>query len=80
MAEIKMKMGNVKTKRPKGHISICNSDIPEIKDWNIGDKVTLLVEVEVTDLRKADMWEVKEYGLSKDSVKAGADITSIKLK
>jgi len=81
MAELKMKMGkNPKRKMYKGNINICDADIPEVKDWSIGDKVTLTVDVEVSDLRKADMWEQEEYGLKKDSIKAGAEITSIKLK
>lgn len=81
MADIKMKMGKkAKTEMHKGNLSVSSEEIKEVKDWNIGDKVTMLVEVEVTELRKCDKWEQEEYGLKSDSIKAHTDVKSIKLK
>ena len=81
MAKIEMKMGNSpKRIRPKGHLNITSMDIQEAKDWNIGDKIEVLVELEVTGLRKPDRWEIEEEGVSKDSVNVNSDIISIKAK
>lgn len=81
MAKIEMKMGNSpKRIRSKGHLNITSMDIQEVKDWNIGDKIEVLVELEVTGLRKPDRWEIEEEGVSKDSVNVNSDIISIKAK
>lgn len=81
MANIKMKMGKpTKNEMYKGNISISSKDIPEIKDWNIGDKVSVMVDIEVSELRKCDKYEVEEYGMKPDSIKAYGDIKTIKLK
>ena len=81
MAKIVMKMGNSpKSTRSKGHLNITSMDIVEAKDWNIGDKIEVLVELEVTGLRKPDKWEIEEEGVSKESVNINSDIISIKPK
>lgn len=80
MAKLEMKMGNSpKRTRSKGHLNITSMDIKEVKDWNIGDKIEVVVELEVVGLRKPDRWEIEE-GILKDSVNINSDIISIKAK
>lgn len=81
MANIKMKMGKpIKSEMYKGSITVSSEEIPEVKDWNIRDKVSVIVEMEVVELRKCDKYEQEEYGMKSDSIKAHGDIKSIKLK
>lgn len=78
MAKIAMKMGVSPQKKYKGNISLSSGEIPEAKNWGIGDKVNLLVEVEITGLRKPDQWEIDEKSCDKNSIKVQSDILSIK--
>lgn len=81
MAKIEVAMGKkAKSKRHMGNLNLCSSDLPELKNSKIGDKVEVIVEVEVTSLRKPDEWEIEEYGHPKDSVQMGSEILSIKSK
>lgn len=78
MAKIEMKMGkSPKSKKHRGTINIDSADVPDAKNWKIGDKVKLTVEVEVTGLRKPDRWEIEEEGMSKDIIKVQSEITTI---
>ena len=79
MADISMKMNKgKKSERYKGSLNISSEDMSEVKDWDIGDKVTVEVDIEVTELRKADEFDIEEYGMKENSVKANTDITAIK--
>lgn len=77
MAKISMKMGKgVKTEKYKGNIHLDSDTLKEAKNFKIGDKVKLMVEIEVTGLRMPDKWEVEE-GKSKDSVQVSSEIINI---
>lgn len=40
--------------RPR--IEFTGQDIPELDDWDVGDKYTLVIEVEMTSMRKGSEW------------------------
>ncbi len=76
---LKMKMGqSPKTEIYKGSLSISSADIPEAKSWNIGDKVKVLVEIEVTGMERPDKWEIDEARFKKDVIKIRSEIQTIK--
>lgn len=78
MAKISMKMGKgVKTEKFKGTICLDSDTLKEAKNFKIGDKVKLMVEVEVTELRMPNEWEVSEEGKSKDSIQVRSEIINI---
>lgn len=78
MAKISMKMGKeVKTEKYKGNIHLDSDTFKEAKNFKIGDKVKLMVEIEVTGLRVPDKWEVSEEGKSKDCVQVSSEIINI---
>lgn len=76
---LKMKMGqSPKTEIYKGSLSISSADIPEAKSWNIGDKIKVLVEIEVTGMERPDKWEIEDTGIKKDDIKIRSEIQTIK--
>lgn len=63
-------------------ISISDKDLPEIKDWQIGGKYKLIVEVEMTAIRKNQemlMMETKETPKEtpKETINATFDVRAI---
>lgn len=79
MAEIKMTMGKKpKSNRHLGNLNITTADIPNAKDWNIGDKVKVMVEIEVTGIRKPDKWETEDDGVTEKSIMISSEIKTIK--
>ncbi len=36
-------------------LRLCEEDLPDIKDWKVGDKYTIILEVEQTGAHKGDM-------------------------
>ncbi|MBU2025259.1 MAG: hypothetical protein ABIC19_00675 [Patescibacteria group bacterium] len=50
--------------RPKPHLVIYSDDMPEIKNFNIGEIVRLNIKVEVVKLNKGD-----EYGMPMEGEK-----------
>jgi hypothetical protein len=38
-------------------IRLNDEDLPEIKDWKVGDKYTLVIDVEQTSMRQGNEWE-----------------------
>lgn len=80
MAKISMKMGKeAKTEKYKGNIHIDSDSLKEAKNFKIGDKVKLVVEIEVTGLRVPDKWEIKEEGKSKNAVQVSSEIINISM-
>lgn len=37
--------------------TIDNEDLPELKDWKVGEKYTLVMEVEQTSMRQGSEWQ-----------------------
>lgn len=66
----------VKTEKYKGNIHLDSDTFKEAKNFKIGDKVKLMVEIEVTGLRIPDKWEIEE-GKSKDTVQVSSEIINI---
>lgn len=38
-------------------IRLTDEDLPEIKDWKVGEKYTLVMEVEQISMRQGDEWQ-----------------------
>jgi len=77
--QLKAKVTAVKPKKLAGHINV-NPGMLDTSEYKLGDKVTLEVTVEVTSLRKPDMWELKEEGAKPNDVRVGFDMISVKEK
>lgn len=65
------------TKKPLGTLDLSSKSLPAIKSAKLNDEIELKVKVKVSSLRSPDMWEINEYGHSKDEVLARAEIVSI---
>ena len=69
----------VTVKKNMGHIRIMSQDLPEIKDWKVGQEYKLEVMVRQTSTSKLDKWQIEEgYGMPED-VEASFDIVEISL-
>lgn len=66
-----------RNKKNYGHLNIDSTDLASAKNAKIGDKMTVLVEIEVTGLRKPDKWDAEEYGIPANAVKLSSEILSI---
>jgi hypothetical protein len=55
-------------KEPKPEFSIGEVDLPEIKNWKVGKKYSLALEVEMVSSSKGDNWDFSPVG-SGDSEK-----------
>jgi len=71
-----IRKGN-KRKRHKGSITICSSDLPEIKNWQVGEEYELIVKVKQTALREVDKWEMEEYNDPAGSIKGEFEIQKV---
>lgn len=38
-------------------VRLTDEDLPEIKDWKVGEKYTLVMEVEQLSMRQGDEWQ-----------------------
>jgi len=75
-----IKMGKaVKNEKYLGSINVNSDNIKEVKDWGIGDKITLEVEIEVNYLSQADKWDIENEGKNKDSIQCRGNIKTVKL-
>ncbi len=61
MSDIKEVMTRVA--RPKPSIRLTQKDLPAIKDWKVGGKYTIVLEVEQTSAEKGDEYS-DDKGLS----------------
>lgn len=68
-----------KEPRSYGHINVNSTDFPGVKELEIGTKVSLIVEVEVERLSKADRWEISENKAKPGDINAGMSIRKIEL-
>lgn len=60
-----------------GHLRIMSQDLPEVKQWQVGQEYKLEVTVRQTSASKLDRWQVEEgYGLPED-IEASFDIVQI---
>lgn len=62
------------TKRPKPEFSITEKDLPAIKDWSVGKKYAIELNVEMVSQSKGSDWEI---GGDKDIHSARFKIISI---
>lgn len=62
--------------RSMGTISIDESQLPEIKNWQVGEEYEFTVKVRQTEIRESDNWEKEQYGLPDKSVIARFEILS----
>ena len=72
---------NVKTKektKRKERLSLNSLDVPEIKDWPIGDEYEVTVKVKMNSIREVDKWDMDEYGYKKGDVKAEFEVLDVK--
>lgn len=60
-------------------LRISSEELPEIKNWKIGKKYKLEVEVEMVSVRKPDYWEINEMDVDKNELNAGFEINAIKV-
>lgn len=44
--------------RPR--IQFTGADLPEMEDWDLGEKYTLMIEVEMVEMRKGSEWNEKD--------------------
>lgn len=44
----------VSVKEMKPHLDLSEKDLPAIKDWKVGTKYTIVLEVEMTSIRKSE--------------------------
>lgn len=58
-------------------ISISSKQLPEVKNWKVGNKYTVELEIEQTGMRKGDEWERKES--SEDVYYATFEINSVEV-
>lgn len=64
-----------KTERILPTVRLTDEDLPEIKNWKVGEKYTLVMEVEQTSMRQGNEWE---SSASKDKrIHATFKITSV---
>lgn len=57
----------MKNKRILPTISFTEEDLPEIKDWKVGDKYFLVMEVEQISLRQGSEWQGEEDDKAKET-------------
>ena len=56
--------------------SLSEKDLPEMKDWKVGDKYTLVIEVEMTKMMQGS--EYPMYGTPPDkTIKGNFKVTSV---
>lgn len=51
---------NKKYKEPEPEFGITAKELPAIKDWSVGKKYTLTLEVEMVSQSKGDQWDIPE--------------------
>jgi len=44
----------------KPRVEFSGQDLPEMEKWDVGDKYTLTIEVEMTSIRKGSEWNDKD--------------------
>lgn len=66
-----------KKKERLGNLYLSSSQLPEIKNWEVGGEYQVLATVRQTSMREPDRWELEEGKCSPDDVKADFDILSI---
>jgi len=67
-------MGTVMQTQRKPHLHLCECDLSEIKDWKVGEKYTLTLEVEMTGLHKNEMPMMEK---NEDMLEADFEVESI---
>lgn len=55
------------------HLDVSETDLPEIKDWSVGKKYPVTMEIEMVSQRKGE-----SYDSEPSKVKAGFKVLSIK--
>lgn len=48
-------MGTIMEMKRDPRLHLCECDLPEIKDWKVGEKYTITLEMEMTGLREDEM-------------------------
>jgi hypothetical protein len=66
--------------RHMGNLSIDQTQLPEVKDWQVGEEYEIVVKVRQTAMREADKWQTEEYGLPEKSIIADFEILSASSK
>ena len=75
--KLENKVKAVKAVKSYGHLTLRSSDIPAAKDLTLGDKQTLIIEVDVQALRKPDNWDISENGMKPGDVIAEVRILKV---
>lgn len=70
----------IKTKKARhmGNLSIDETQLPEIKNWKVGEEYEIVVKIRQTAIRESDKWEREEYGLPEKSIIGSFEIVSAK--
>ena len=78
----KMPTVSIKTKEPKyyGNIQVTTKQLPELKDWEVGEEYDLIVRVRQTGVHEPGRWEIEEEGLNKKDLKGEFTILSVSAK
>src|SRR3990167_2958542 len=74
-----VKMVHEDYKRPLPSFSLSEDDLPEIKDWEVGKKYKLNIEVEQVSKEKGDRYSMEGPGGSKDKKKISAHFRMLKI-
>jgi len=65
-----------KEQRHMGNISIDETQLPEIKNWQVGEEYEMIVKVRQTEIREVDNWEKEQYGLPEKGIIGRFEIIS----
>jgi hypothetical protein len=81
-SKVKGSESGIKKKKLRnlGSINVDESQLPEIRDWNVGDEYEFTVKVRQTQIREVDNWEIEEYGLPKGYMMGTFEIISVSNK
>lgn len=66
--------------RNMGSLSIDETQLPDIKNWQVGEEYEVVVKIRQTGVREVDNWEIDEYGIPKGSIKAEFEIMKVSSK
>ena len=75
--KLENKVKAVKETKSYGHLTLRSSDVPATKNLTLGDKQTLIIEVDVQALRKPDRWDISENGMKPGDVIAEVRILKV---
>jgi len=67
----------VKEAKSFGHMNLNSTDFPEVKNFNLGEPIQVLVTLDIKSLRAPDRWEIASKEANPKDVHAGGDIIKV---